>query len=635
MNMESRPFSNSYYNDLKASKAADLKSSAATLSCHYTSAICDQVPSPRLLFWSDRLSFFLGFQKTSHEQWSVDELETKLDIFAGNKLVAGMRPIAMRYGGYQFGHWAGQLGDGRAITLGEVEVQKNQANINRYEIQLKGAGRTVYSRQGDGKAVLRSSLREYLCSEYMFYLGVPSTRALSCMLTGENVDRDMFYDGNVRSEPGAVVTRIAPSFIRFGHFEILAANKEIDELKLLLNFTLNSYYSHLLDKEFFKDQNFNTAQDWLQQFCSYETGDLKINQSILAQTAKAVKQSFVQHFAENEVLNTLNYKKGLPVDIFKLETNQRDLILAALFAEVSARTAYLLAHWTRVGFTHGVMNTDNMSILGLTIDYGPFGFLDDYDPNWTPNTTDFREKRYRFSHQPSVAQWNLIRLAEAFSMAMENSDLLNIGLRCYSDVFSMCFKDMSAQKLGLRTEQIAKDELRFLNVLQDFLTTEQVDFTIFYNKLIEYRQLQSKSRLTTACEKEKFFECCFYKNYLHQVGREERQENLDKFLNEYDKLLLELSEVENREKISIMQEVNPKFQLRNYILQASIDRLEKVLSGVESPEGRQIKEPYTDFLLEAVQSPYHLSDEVRLLFSHKRPEWARNRAGCSALSCSS
>ncbi|MBG3852707.1 YdiU family protein, partial [Xanthomonas hortorum pv. carotae] len=230
----------------------------------------------------------------------------------------GMQPWAVNYGGHQFGHWAGQLGDGRAISLGEAIG----VDGGRYELQLKGAGPTPYSRGADGRAVLRSSIREFLCSEAMHHLGVPTTRALSLVTTGDAVVRDMFYDGRPQREPGAIVCRVAPSFIRFGNFELPSARGDSALLRQWADFTIARDFPEL---------------------------------------------------------------KGAGENLY-----------AAWFAQVCERTAVMVAHWMRVGFVHGVMNTDNMSILGLTIDYGPYGWVDDYDPDWTPNTTDAQGRRYRF-----------------------------------------------------------------------------------------------------------------------------------------------------------------------------------------------------------------------------------------------
>src|SRR6478672_9626857 len=264
----------------------------------------EPVPAPRLLAWSREMAGLLGFSEAEVQSPAFAE------VFAGNRLLPAMQPYAGNYGGHQFGHWAGQLGDGRAITLGEVIARDG----SRQELQLKGAGLTPYSRTADGRAVLRSSVREFLCSEAMHHLGVPTTRALCLVGTGDDVVRDMFYDGHPKAEPGAIVCRVAPSFIRFGHFELPYARGDVDLLRRLADF--------------------------------------------------CIARDFPELDGEGEAL------------------------YARWFDAVCERTAAMVAHWMRVGFVHGVMNTDNMSILGLTIDYGPYGWIDDFDPNWTPNTTD-------------------------------------------------------------------------------------------------------------------------------------------------------------------------------------------------------------------------------------------------------
>ena len=269
-----------------------------------------KVAAPKTIAYSREVAALLDLDRAECES------ELFAQVFGGNQLLEGMDPYAMCYGGHQFGNWAGQLGDGRAINLGEVLNRKGE----HWTLQLKGAGPTPYSRTADGLAVLRSSIREFLCSEAMFHLGVPTTRALSLVSTGEQVMRDMFYDGNPKFEPGAIVCRVAPSFVRFGNFQIFAARGDIENLKRLVDFTIVNDFPHL----------------------------------------------------------------GAP----------SPEVYASWFEEVCVRTCEMIVHWMRVGFVHGVMNTDNMSILGLTIDYGPYGWLEDYDPGWTPNTTDASGKRY-------------------------------------------------------------------------------------------------------------------------------------------------------------------------------------------------------------------------------------------------
>ena len=316
-------------------------------------------------------------------------------LFGGNELLPGMAPYAACYGGHQFGNWAGQLGDGRAMSLGEVV----NAAGERWELQLKGAGPTPYSRTADGRAVLRSSIREFLCSEAMHHLGVPTTRALSLVLTGEKVMRDMFYDGNPMHEPGAVVCRVAPSFTRFGNFEILASRGDVELLRKLVHYTIKNDYPQL------GEPSPEVYLTWLTEVCR--------------------------------------------------------------------RTAIMLVHWQRVGFVHGVMNTDNMSILGLTIDYGPYGWLENYDPGWTPNTTDASGKRYRFGNQPQIALWNLARLAESLYPLIEKIEPLQEALTVYSDTFKQAYNEMMAGKLGLQSFDPAIDETltdELFQVLQLVLT---------------------------------------------------------------------------------------------------------------------------------------------------------------------
>ncbi|MDD2843000.1 MAG: YdiU family protein, partial [Tolumonas sp.] len=311
------------------------------------------VPQPQLIASSAEVAALLGLTPADLQQpeWVA--------ALSGNELLDGMSPFATCYGGHQFGQWAGQLGDGRAISLGEL-LHAQQ----RWELQLKGAGPTPYSRRADGRAVLRSSIREFLCSEAMFHLGVPTTRALSLVLTGDAIWRDMFYDGNPKAEPGAIVCRVAPSFIRFGHFQLPAMRGELSQLNQLIDFTIDRDFPHLL-----------------------------------AEPAEQRR--------------------------------------ALWFREICRTTAKLMVEWTRVGFVHGVMNTDNMSILGLTIDYGPYGWIDNFDLHWTPNTTDAEGLRYCFGRQPAIARWNLQRLAEALATVIPDQAIFSEGITAFDEVFAL------------------------------------------------------------------------------------------------------------------------------------------------------------------------------------------------------
>ena len=327
-----------------------------------------KVPSPQIISVNEELSKELGIN-----YWENKNFLKR--FFLEIKSLIGFKPYAQNYGGHQFGNWAGQLGDGRAITVLELKLPNN----DKFELQLKGSGQTPYSRFADGKAVLRSSLREYLCSEAMHHLNIPTTRALSLMLSGENIVRDMFYDGNPKEEKGAIVCRVSPSFLRFGHFEIHARNNDTLLLKKLVQYALENHFKHLIKK----DNKF-----------------------------------------------------------------EEQLILC--FEEIVKKTAFLVAEWMRVGFVHGVLNTDNMSILGLTIDYGPYGWIDDFNLNWTPNTTDLEFKRYRFGEQPNIAMWNLYKLAESLSVINDNFSEFEKIL----DYFPKYFEDFHnlnmSKKLGLQ-----------------------------------------------------------------------------------------------------------------------------------------------------------------------------------------
>lgn len=455
-------------------------------------------------------------------------------IFGGNCLLEGMDPYAMCYGGHQFGNWAGQLGDGRAINLGEVV---NEAG-DQWALQLKGAGPTPYSRTADGLAVLRSSIREFLCSEAMYHLGVPTTRALSLVLTGEQVMRDMLYDGNPKYEAGAVVCRVAPSFIRFGNFQIFAARDDVQNLRRLCDFTIKDAFPHL-------------------------------------------------HSDQPEKYS-------------------------AWFEEVCKRTAEMVIHWMRVGFVHGVMNTDNMSILGLTIDYGPYGWLEDYNPGWTPNTTDAAGKRYRFGNQPLVAHWNLYQLGNAIMPLVNDVESLQRGLEIYLDRIESGSSQMIAEKLGLLKYSADSDE-GLKKELFEILILLETDMTIFFRSLAEIGiDEQSEEKIISILSE------AYYSPAL-LVG--EIRLRVLNWVRDYQ-CRLRSDGLSNEERKARMNRVNPKYVLRNYLAQLAIDRSEQ---GDHSMIGE---------LLDVLRNPYEEQDGKEA-FAQKRPEWARNRVGCSMLSCSS
>ncbi|MSR14813.1 MAG: YdiU family protein [Gammaproteobacteria bacterium] len=499
------------------------------LGACYSRVLPTPVAAPKLVAYSPEVAALLDLTPAACDTPLFTE------VFSGNRVLRSMDPFAMCYGGHQFGNWAGQLGDGRAIELGEVLNQRDQ----RWALQLKGAGPTPYSRTADGLAVLRSSVREFLCSEAMHHLGVPTTRALSLVTTGEEVVRDMFYNGNPRPEPGAIVCRVAPSFIRFGNFEILAARGDVELLRRFVDYTITTAFPEL----------------------------------------------------------------GAP--------NQATYL--AWFEEVCRRTAIMIVHWMRVGFVHGVMNTDNMSILGLTIDYGPYGWLENYDPDWTPNTTDAQGRRYRYGAQPEIALWNLVQLANAIYPLIGEVPPLQAALTIYSATFEAEWRKMMAGKLGL-IEFNGEADANLVAELLAVLQLTETDMPIFFRALADpaihasagdqaltaavagayYRPETVTPEITTQT-------IAWLRRYLARLAQDGR---------------------EDLERQLAMNRVNPKYVLRNYLAQLAIDKCEQ-------GENSLVLE-----LLDVLRRPYD-EQPARTQYAQKRPDWARQRAGCSMLSCSS
>jgi uncharacterized protein YdiU (UPF0061 family) len=495
----------------------------------WTRVLPTPVRAPRLLAWSDELGEWLGLARPP----AADS--PAVQVLAGNALAPGMTPFAARYGGHQFGNWAGQLGDGRAITLGELRARDGLA----WELQLKGAGRTPYSRHADGRAVLRSSLREFLCSEAMHWLGVPTTRALSLVATGEPVVRDMFYDGNPQAEPGAIVCRAAPSFLRFGNFEIHAAYGEDALLRRLADHVISHHYTA------FDPASPGVHADW--------------------------------------------------------------------FAEVARRTAVTVAHWMRVGFVHGVMNTDNMSILGLTIDYGPYGWLEGFDPGWTPNTTDAAGRRYCYGNQPQIALWNLARLAGALRPLVREDAALQQGLEAYRETFRQEYTRMFAAKLGLETLERDGDDALFGDLFA-VLGAAETDMTLFFRGLARLPQdPSSDDGMLLAPLRPAFYDT--------DAPSEAHGRELLGWLRRYlARVAAEGIDAPTRR--ARMDRVNPCYVPRNWLAQQAIDAAtDGDLSVLER-------------LLNVLRRPYD-EHEANAPFAMRRPEWARHRPGCSALSCSS
>ncbi|MCB9535240.1 MAG: YdiU family protein [Myxococcales bacterium] len=523
--LEDLTFANSFVDTLPGDPVRE-NQRRQVLEAAYSRVEPTPVAAPRLLALSSEAARLIDLDAETLDPVAFAE------VMGGNRVTEAMRPYAACYGGHQFGSWAGQLGDGRAITLGEAVNGRGE----RWELQLKGAGPTPYSRRADGRAVLRSSVREFLCSEAMHHLGVPTTRALCLVGTGEKVVRDMFYDGHPQYEPGAVVCRMAPSFLRFGNFELPASRGDLDLLRALTEYAVERHFPHL--------------------------GPV---------TPDSV---------------------------------------CAWLAEVGRRTAEMVVHWMRVGFVHGVMNTDNMSVLGLTIDYGPYGWLEGYDPNWTPNTTDAQGRRYCFGAQPQVALWNLARFAEALAPLVGSVEPVQEALGAYADTFEPAQRAMFAAKLGLADWQDGDGEL--VEALLRSLLQVETDMTIFYRGLADVpiaADADDDARLAPIADAwyvepspaARGAQAAWLRVWAERVRADGRPDALRR---------------------AEMNRTNPKYVLRNYLAQLAID-------AAEAGDPSRIGET-----LDVMRRPYD-EQPGRDEYAAKRPEWARHRPGCSMLSCSS
>lgn len=529
--MKKLKFDNQFIQSLPADKVAENYPRQVRDAC-FSWVKPKKMCAPAMVAYSSEAASLLGLSE------KICESEGFLEIFSGNKQVAGMQPYASSYGGHQFGNWAGQLGDGRAINLGDIINKEGE----RWALQLKGAGPTPYSRTADGFAVLRSSIREFLCSEAMYHLGVPTTRALSLLTTGEKVVRDVMYSGNPVPELGAVVCRLAPSFTRFGHFQYYAQqNKEL--LKQFVDYTLRVDFPHLLHT--------------------------------------------------NEPIAKTIYVKW--------------------FNEICTSTCDMVVEWMRVGFVHGVMNTDNMSILGLTIDYGPYGWLEAYDLNWTPNTTDAQHHRYAFGQQPKIAHWNLYQLANAIYALVDEVEPLEQALNSYADRYAKQWVFMMSQKLGFSQINQDGDEL-LIQQLQDFFELCETDMTIFF------RCLSKLSDDNASLNIEEAVQHLMPAFYVADMPADATQK-LTEWLSAYWARCLNDPISETQRKV-LMNGVNPKYVLRNFLAQQAIEKSEQ-------GDHKMVNE-----LLDVLRKPYDEQAEKEHL-NQKRPEWAKNKVGCSMLSCSS
>ena len=419
---------------------------------HYSPVLPARLDDPVMVSSNKLLAKELGIDPA---ELATSEM---LEIMGGNFMTANIKPIALVYSGHQFGVWAGQLGDGRAMTLGELPAADSSAT---WDIQLKGAGPTPYSRFADGRAVLRSSIREYLCSEAMHGLGIATTRALCLVDSKSQVYREEI-------ESGATVCRVAQSHIRFGSFEHFHYRNQPESVKALADYVIQ--------------RNF---PEWAE--------------------------------ADNKYY--------------------------LMFKNCVMKTAKMIAQWQSVGFNHGVMNTDNMSIIGDTIDYGPFGFLDTYDPDHICNHSD-TNGRYSFKNQPSVGLWNLNALATSLTSLIDNEDLIS-ALKQYEPEFLDQFRHIMAGKIGL--EEYRHDDEQLINQLLELLQINNVDYSIFFRALSAFSDDNQSIR-------DQFVD----------------REGFDAWAEKYSTRLAQQNLTDQQRQQS-MNALNPKYVLRNYIAQAAID----------------------------------------------------------------
>lgn len=465
----------------------------------YTALTPTPLKNARLLYHSEPLAQELGLDAS----WFSPENNP---VWAGERLLPGMQPLAQVYSGHQFGVWAGQLGDGRGILLGEQQL----ADGRHLDWHLKGAGLTPYSRMGDGRAVVRSVVREFLASEALHHLGIPTTRALTIVTSDEPVYRE-------REERGAMLLRAAESHVRFGHFEHFYYRQQPNQVRQLADYVIHKHWPQL---------------------------------------------------------------EGEP-DRY-----------ARWLTDVVERTARLMAHWQTVGFAHGVMNTDNMSILGLTIDFGPFGFLDDYQPGYICNHSDY-QGRYAFDNQPAVAFWNLHRLAQALSDLM-STEVLQTALAAYEPALMAAFGERMRAKLGLFTQDKRDNDV--LTGLLGLMANEGRDYTRTFRLLSDVQQEERVSPL-----RDEFID----------------REAFDRWYQGYRERLVQEG-VSDAQRQAAMKAVNPRIILRNYLAQQAIDGAEKEDTAILRRLHQALRDPYSD-------------DPAYAEFAALPPDWGKHLE----ISCSS
>jgi len=468
------------------------------LAGNYTALHPTPLAGGRLLYHNAPLAAAMGLDSTLFDGQGHG-------VWHGAALLPGMQPLAQVYSGHQFGVWAGQLGDGRGILLGEQRLDDG----SKLDWHLKGAGLTPYSRMGDGRAVIRSSVREFLASEALHHLGIPTTRALTLSIGDEPVYRET-------PERGAMLMRISPSHLRFGHFEHFFYSQQQAKVQQLADYAIRHHWPHLTEEA-------DRYQLW--------------------------------------------------------------------FTDVVLRTARLIALWQSVGFAHGVMNTDNMSILGLTIDYGPFGFLDDYQPDFICNHSDY-QGRYSFENQPMIGLWNLNRLAHALS-GLLTTEQLRAALSVYEPELMRVWGERMRAKLGLLTQQSSDNQI--LTDLLALMTREHSDYTLTFRLLSETQQAESRSPL-----RDEFID----------------REAFDRWYEGYRRRLLD-EQISDAERQTVMKAANPAVILRNYLAQQVIEEAEQ---GEHEALAR---------LHQALQTPF--SDLAATEYRQRPPDWGKTlEVSCSS-----
>lgn len=471
-------------------------------------------------------------EKFAQELWFDEkylESEEFLQYFSGQKNIWENKSFSLVYSGHQFWNWAGQLWDGRAINLWEFETK-----VGKRMFQLKWAWPTPYSRFWDGFAVLRSSIREFLASEAMHKLWIPTTRALNLCLSGELVLRDMYYDGNKKYEKWAIVTRVSESFLRFWNFEYFASHADYENLKKLSDFIIKNYYPEIWEK----------------------------------------------NNSENKYLE--------------------------LFDAIAQKTLDLVIWWQRVWFVHGVLNTDNMSILWETIDYGPYGFLESFDPSWTPNLTDSEYKRYCFWNQKNIIIWNLSRLADAMNLLIQDTQKLSEKIESYKKNLENKYFEMMFEKIGIYEKNNQNNF--FIQDLENLLFQFQCDFTLFFREL-------SNIDIEKNTDEEIFEKTFLFSSYLSQNFPEEWKEKIIEWISNY-RFFIEAEKKSCEARMKKMKKINPKYILRNSLLDEINIKAEKWdYSGLFE-------------LFEMIQKPY--SDDTQFDKYYKKSQYASQMLSCSS-----